>query len=434
MYRGLLHLVSIIFLVNFSWVTSETCHKIRSLLNDETITIAGPSNDICILNEASCCDKSVEKKLLDKARQVLKNRMFMVLNQFLNNIDNDKHDKNVLLTNIIKDANLAQDRKIDFHYKFSAYTTGDNTLTTLDLDAIKNAAALGSITKALGTSVPEICQNLLYFELSSLKNAEHQYLSSILVMLRGYEIMSQIITQSKAVDLTDACYIGAVRGGLKFGGCNKCYDSTEFSHPCVKLCRNIVSGCLKGHIKAREYLQHMATYQLQMNELVRKFSSEREAAISSLKADIKSKLQVDQEFYTSCSGLQKGSSEQTISAVYEYSSLSYSVEDARNTLDASWLCTYVFSGVSEVNCWNRSSVGKYRLNVYEFTSTGQRQNPEVPGKGPVVNIVDQIKQFTDYKYNVEELSQGRDVLKPSSAAPLSFTLLTISVALYLTLT
>ena len=36
----------------------------------------------------------MEKKLLDKARQVLKNRMFMVLNQFLNNIDNDKHDKN----------------------------------------------------------------------------------------------------------------------------------------------------------------------------------------------------------------------------------------------------------------------------------------------------------------------------------------------------
>ena len=62
-------------------------------------------------------------------------------------------------------------------------------------------------------------------------------------------------------------------------------------------------------------------FQLQMNELVRKFAAERDAAISNLKSDIKSKLQTDREFYNSCNALQKGSS-QGRSAVYEYASVS----------------------------------------------------------------------------------------------------------------
>ena len=48
-----------------------------------------------------------------------------------------------------------------------------------------------------------------------------------------------------------------------------------------------------------------------------------------------------------------------------YLQLGYTVDSARDSFDSDWLCKYVFSGVSEVNCWNKSEVDEYRLNVYE---------------------------------------------------------------------
>jgi len=221
---------------------------------------------------------------------------------------------------------------------------------------------------------------------------------------------------------------------VKFGGCNLCLDKTSFSHPCAKLCRNILSGCLKGHIETREYLQHLALNQVKLNGLVEQFARDSAVATQDLKSEVKSKLQVDKEFYASCSSLQRGK-EPSKAAEYSFD-LTYDEDDARETLDSDWLCKFVFSGVSEVNCWNKSRVGEYRLNIYEFTEEGQRQNPEVPGTGPTINIDDIISNYKDYKIKVEELDQGRVPLKPSSSsfsAP-SLFLLTISLAAYLTVT
>ena len=39
---------------------------------------------------------------------------------------------------------------------------------------------------------------------------------------------------------------------VKFGGCELCRDDTQSKTPCVKLCRNIISGCLKGHLELVE--------------------------------------------------------------------------------------------------------------------------------------------------------------------------------------
>lgn len=427
-------LLTIAFLLTLIGLTSGTCNKIRELLNDDSIRIGGPNNDICILQQPSCCDKAVENKLLLKTRDILKNRVFLVLNTFYQTIDKDKNAKNTLLTRVITNSDLPQADRMKINDKLSSYITGVNMLTTDDLDQIQTASALGSLSNALGAKVTDTCENLLYFELETLKNAELKYLGSVLVMLRGYNVLTQLITRAQSsFDLSDECYIGAVRGGLKFGGCNLCHDATEFSNPCVKLCRNILAGCLKGHIEIRDYLQYLAQYQLQMNELVKQFSVERETEIENLKSEVQKKLQIDREFYVSCSGLNKG--DPAARSTPYNSALEYDETSARRTLDSSWLCTYVFSGVSEVNCWNRSAVGDYRLNVYAYTREGQQQNPEVPGNGPSISIGDIVDQFKDYKYKVEELSQGRDVLKPSAAITPSLSfLLTIYIVIYLTLT
>merc|ERR1712113_163593 len=86
--------------------------------------------------------------------------------------------------------------------------------------------------------------------------------------------------------------------------------------------------------------------------------------------------------------------------------LDFTRRDALQSLDSSWLCTYVFSGVSEVNCWNRTSVDEYRVNVYEFTKEGQGQNPEVPGDGPTVDLEDFITQYDTFSYAKGQLSRG----------------------------
>ena len=51
-------------------------------------------NDICILKDDSCCNKAVENKLLEKTKSILKNRVFLVLNEFYSKIDVDKNYKN----------------------------------------------------------------------------------------------------------------------------------------------------------------------------------------------------------------------------------------------------------------------------------------------------------------------------------------------------
>ena len=58
-------------------------------------------------------------------------------------------------------------------------------------------------------------------------------------------------------------------------------------------------------------------------------------------------------------------SEMILVSQYSPLQLNYDEDDARETLDSDWLCKFVFSGVSEVNCWNKSQVGEYRLNIYE---------------------------------------------------------------------
>ena len=50
-------------------------------------------NDICILTGDSCCNKAVENKLLEKTKRILKNRVFLVLNQFYSKVDTDKNKK-----------------------------------------------------------------------------------------------------------------------------------------------------------------------------------------------------------------------------------------------------------------------------------------------------------------------------------------------------
>jgi hypothetical protein len=50
---------------------------------------------------------------------------------------------------------------------------------------------------------------------------------------------------------------------------------------------------------------------------------------------------------------------------FSSSQLDYTEELASQTLDAHRLCQFVFSGVSQVNCWNKSGVGEYKLYVYE---------------------------------------------------------------------
>jgi len=428
----ILLLIALNYFINITGVSGESCSKIRELLNDESITIGGPHNDICILGAASCCDKAVENKLLEKTRDILKNRVFLVLNQFYQTIDEDKKIKQGLLTKVITNTDLSQSKKMELNEKFSDYQNGVNSLTTLDLDDIKSASATGSLSKSLNdVAVSSECETQLYFEMENLKNTELKYISSILLMLRGYNIITDLITKAQVPELTEECLIGAVRGGLKFGGCELCYDSTEFAHPCVKLCRNILSGCLKGHVQTRDYIQYLTAFQIQLNTLVSTLSKERDTAVESLKAEVVAKLSRDKEFYESCSSLQGGDGGSKSPA---YSSeLGYDATDARNTLDSSWLCTYVFSGISEVNCWNRSAVDEYRLNVYEFTENGQFQNPEVTGDGPYVDISDEIEGYKDYKNKVEELAQGRGILEPSSALPLHVSLsLVLLLAIFLT--
>jgi len=410
------------------------CSKIKSLLDDNTIKTSSRNNDICILTENSCCNKAVENKLLDKTKSILKNRVFLVLNQFYAKIATDKQYKSTLLTKIITSSTLSQAKKVELNEKFSSYITGVNTLTSADLEEMRAASATGALSASLGAAVSGTCQDLLYFDMESLKDIQLKYLGSILVMLRGYQLMTELITAATSQDLTEECYIGAVRGGLKFGGCNLCLDKTSFSHPCAKLCRNILSGCLKGHIQTREYIQHLALNQVKLNSLVEQFARASAVAVEDLKSEVKSKLQLDNEFRASCSSLQRGN-EPTKKAVYDFA-LNYDEDDARETLDSDWLCKFVFSGVSEVNCWNKSQVGEYRLNIYEFTNEGQRQNPEVPGNGPNINIDDIISGYEDYKVKVEELDQGRIPLKPSSSSFLapSLFLLTLSLAAYLTAT
>ncbi|XP_063687057.1 uncharacterized protein LOC134820549 isoform X2 [Bolinopsis microptera] len=420
------------------------CSKIKSLLNDNTIKTSSRNNDICILTENSCCNKAVENKLLEKTKSILKNRVFLVLNQFYAKIATDKQYKSTLLTKIITSSTLSQAKKVELNEKFSSYITGVNTLTSADLEEMRAASATGALSTSLGAAVSGTCQDLLYFDMESLKDIQLKYLGSILVMLRGYQLMTELITAATSQDLTEECYIGAVRGGLKegvsetqalkFGGCNLCLDKTSFSHPCAKLCRNILSGCLKGHIQTREYIQHLALNQVKLNSLVEQFARASAVSVEDLKSEVKSKLQLDNEFRASCSSLQRGK-EPTKKAVYDFA-LNYDEDDARETLDSDWLCKFVFSGVSEVNCWNKSQVGEYRLNIYEFTNEGQRQNPEVPGNGPNINIDDIISGYEDYKVKVEELDQGRIPLKPSSSSFLapSLFLLTLSLAAYLTAT
>jgi len=80
-------------------------------------------------------------------------------------------------------------------------------------------------------------------------------------------------------------------------------------------------------------------------------------------------------------------------------------------------------------------VGEYRLNIYEFTDEGQRQNPEVPGNGPTIDIEDVISSFKDYKVKVDELDQGRVPLKSNSSfSSVPSLLLTLSLAAYMTIT
>ena len=53
-------------------------------------------------------------------------------------------------------------------------------------------------------------------------------------------------------------------------------------------------------------LQHYFTRQVKLNNLVDQFSRDSAVATQNLKLDVKSKLQLDKEFYSSCSSLQRG--------------------------------------------------------------------------------------------------------------------------------
>jgi len=440
----LLSLVALSYLLNVpGTLAAGQCSQIRTLLNDDSIRVTSRNNDICILTKDSCCNKAVEKKLLEKTKSILKNRVFLLLTQFNQKIDIDKNRKNSLLTKIITSSTLPQSKRVELNEKFSSYKTGVNTLSSADLEEIKSASAAGKLSVSLGAALSDSCQEMLYFDMETLKGAQLKYLGSILVMLRGYAIMTDLITAARSQDLTEQCYIGAVRGGLKegtketqsmkFGGCNLCFDYDPVKNTCEKLCRNILSGCLKSHIKIKEYLQYLTQNQEKLNKLVEQYSRESDVATRSLKSLVKSKLKTDKDFYASCSSLQRGK-EPPKTPSYSFA-LDYTEELASQTLDAHRLCQFVFSGVSQVNCWNKSGVGEYKLNVYEFTEEGQRQNPEVPGDGPNINIDDIISSYKDYKVKVEELDQGRVPLKPNSSHFSTPSLiLTLSLAAYLTVT
>ena len=112
-----------------------------------------------------------------------------------------------------------------------------------------------------------------------------------------------------------------------------------------------------------------------------------------------------------------------------------------------------------------------RTPYLRFTDEGQRQNPEVPGNGPVINIDSAIARFVysvffdcrnssfgskvnfliscisnfgdlsdprfsykDYKVKVEELDQGRVTINGALPSSTPSFLLTLSLIAYLTLT
>eukprot|EP00116_Pleurobrachia_bachei_P008065 sb/3468327/ len=154
---------------------------------------------------------------------------------------------------------------------------------------------------------------------------------------------------------------------VKFGGCNLCLKETESSQPCKMLCRNILSGCLKGHIQSREYLQRIAQDLVDLNSDIQSYYTEVTNEVTKLADEIDNKISTDQLFFNSCSELK--SSGTIVTEDYSFE-LDFTRRDALQSLDSSWLCTYVFSGVSEVNCWNRTAVDEYRVNVYDARETG----------------------------------------------------------------
>lgn len=423
-------LLNLLLLLSILLIAScNTCNKIKEVLDDDTLTMRGPpSNNICLLSGESCCDKSVEQKLLAKTREVLKNRLFLLLNKFYKNMDKDKRDKEDLLQNMLKTTQLKQTEKQRYSTLLSQYSYGKNKFTVDDITVLANAMALGTVSKNVGTTVSGACEERLYFELEGLKKAENKYLGTILLMLKGYVIGEEMITAATRPDLTDECYIAAVRGGLKFGGCELCRDDTQSKTPCVKLCRNIISGCLKGHLELVEKLRDWTEHQWKLEAERMRALQDRDTAFDNLMGEIKSKLRSDNDFHLNCKALGVSDIGRKKKSVYT-AALPYEKNESSKSLDAGWQCTYVFASASEVNCWNRTGVGEYYLNVYEFTEDGQFQNPEVPGEGPEVDLDDIKKEFSLYKSDVAEIEAGRTVLKAGASS--TFTTAVIRTLLVL---
>ena len=53
-------------------------------------------------------------------------------------------------------------------------------------------------------------------------------------------------------------------------------------------------------------LMTQLTLQIKLNSLVEQFSREAKTALDNLKSEVKSKLRVDKDFYSSCSNLKRG--------------------------------------------------------------------------------------------------------------------------------
>jgi len=241
---------------------------------------------------------------LTKTKEIFKNRIFLVLNELLGKIDKDNKVKLPMMTKFLSSLDLDLDTKKQLNERFYSFLEGTDTLADLDLDKIHTAAAIGALKAGVGNDVSDKCADMLFFELQPLKDAQEKYIYSVLLMLRGYTLMKNLINTIQLPDLTEQCYIGAVRGGMKFGGCNLCLKETESSQPCKMLCRNILSGCLKGHIQSREYLQRIAQDLVDLNSDIQSYYTEVTNEVTKLADEIDNKISTDQLFFNSCSELK----------------------------------------------------------------------------------------------------------------------------------